>query len=256
MEGFGFSPVLARSYAREIKALGVEIGQKPLGEGKLTFFAIDARQGARAQLSEAPLLPVLLEWFTASDLAAGPRSRSPTSVAELKFGKVLRYATQAQTQGALLTMPDLGVLMGISVGAIRKQMAAHGEKVVPTRGWVKDIGRGVSHKTRIIELYLQMHTESEIVDQTRHSYESVEAYLGEFARVVSLADKGMNAVMIRRVLGRSLTLIEAYLELYRRYEKPEYHFRLAYLRGAFAREELRERAKKKVVDFPIKGAGQ
>jgi len=123
---------------------------------------------------------------------------------------------------------------------------AHPEVVVPTRGRVKDIGRGVSHKVQIVELYLQMHTETEIVDRTGHSYESVEAYLKEFARVVTLADQGMNPVMIRRVTGRSMTLVEAYLDLYRRYDEPDYHFRLAQIRQVFARDRS---------DDPKKGPG-
>jgi hypothetical protein len=38
--------------------------------------------------------------------------------------------------------------------------------VVPTRGRMRDIGRGVTHKTWIVELYLQMHSETEIVERT------------------------------------------------------------------------------------------
>ena len=35
-----------------------------------------------------------------------------------------------------------------------------------------------------------------------------------------------------------MALVGAYLELYRRYDTPEYHFRLAQLRNVFARDEL------------------
>ncbi len=159
-------------------------------------------------------------------------------VSNLKFGRLVRYAAEARAQGALLTLPDLAVLLGIHVDAIRHQIDSHPEVVVPTRGRIRDIGRGVSHKARIVELYLQMHTETEIVDRTGHACESVEAYLREFARVVTLADQGMNAVMIRRVTGRSLALVEAYLDLYHRYDRPDYHFRLAQIRNVFARDEI------------------
>jgi sulfite reductase beta subunit-like hemoprotein len=70
-----------------------------------------------------------------------------------------------------------------------------------------------------------------------HSYESVEEYLREFARVLTLADRGMNAVMIRRVTGRSMALVQAYMDLYRKYDEPDYHFRLAQIRQVFVREE-------------------
>ncbi len=210
---FGFSAVSARAFRQWLAELAGQLGGTPLGDGELVFFAISADEGARAQLAEARQVPVRLGFFTAADADASCYGPAPTRVAELKFARLLRWATQARAQGALLTLPDLAVLAGISVDAIRRQLTAHPEVVVPTRGRVKDIGRGLTHKT-------------------------VEAYLREFARVVTLADQGLNQVMIRRVTGRSMALVGAYLELYRRYDAPEYHFRLAQLRNVFARDEL------------------
>ena len=48
----------------------------------------------------------------------------------------------------------------------------------------------------------------------------------------------MNAVMIRRVTQRSLSLVNAYLELYHRYDRPEHHFRLSQLRQAFTLDDV------------------
>lgn len=256
IEGYRLSPVAARAYRRWLEALAERTGGRRLADGELLFYAISADAGARARLAEAPLVPVRLPWFTGEDAAAGPYGAHRTRVADLKFGRILRYATAARAQGALLTLPDLAMLMGIAVDAVRHHLAAHPEVVVPTRGRVKDIGRGVTHRTRIVELYLQMHTETEIVDRTGHSYESVENYLREFARVVTLADRGLNAVMIRRVTGRSLSLVTAYLELYRRYEQPDHHFRLAQLRHVFAREELLGEKKGRRFRSPTEGAAR
>jgi hypothetical protein len=129
------------------------------------------------------------------------------------------------------------MLLGIHVDAIRRLIDAHPKVVVPTRGRVKDIGRGVTHRCNIVELYLQMHTETEIVERTGHSYESVEAYLREFARVVTLVDRGLNNVMIRRVTGRSMSLVNAYIDLYTKYDKMgEYVFRLVQLKRIFAKD--------------------
>jgi hypothetical protein len=237
VEQYGFSRVSARLYHEWLRGLAVRTGTEALPEGMMVFFAIDAAEGARARLAEARHVPVRLSYFTDADLARGPGSETPTRVAALKFGRICRYAAEARAQGALLSLPDLAVLMGMHVDAIRRHISAHPEVIVPTRGRVKDIGRGVSHKARIVELYLQMHTETEIVERTGHSYESVETYLREFARVLTLADRGLNAVMIRRVTGRSMSLIQAYLDLRRRYDEPEYHFRLAQMRRVFARDE-------------------
>jgi hypothetical protein len=237
IEEFGFSRVAARLYREELGRLSTRLSGRRLKTGRTVFFAISSDEGAAARLDEARLVPVELTYFDDSDRERGPDGDSPTRVSDLKFGRILRYATQARAQGALLTLPDLAVLNGIHVCAIRRQVNAHPEVVVPTRGRVKDIGRSVSHKVKIVELYLQMYTETEIVDKSGHSYESVEEYLREFARVLTLADRGMNAVMIRRVTGRSMALVQAYMDLYRKYDEPDYHFRLAQIRQVFVREE-------------------
>jgi hypothetical protein len=166
----------------------------------------------------------------------GPRGCHKNRVSDLKFARILRYTTQAREQGGLLSIPDLAMLMGIGIDAVRRLIKANGKIIVPTRGLIKDMGRSVSHKCKIVELYLQMYTETEIVERTGHCYESIEAYLKEFVRVMTLADQGLNAVMIRRVTGRSMLLVKSYLDLYEKYDgDPDYVFRIEHLRNVFAK---------------------
>ena len=235
---YGFSELSAELYLEWLSALAERVQAAGVAEGEMVVFAIDASEGARAKLSEASLLPVRLSFFTDADALLGPKSQVRTRVSEMKFARIERFAKEARAQGALLTLPDLAVLLGMHVDTVRHHLLQHPDVVVPTRGRIKDIGRGVTHKAWIVELYLQMHSVSEIVERTQHAYESVEAYLSEFVRIMTLADRGMNAVMIRRVTQRSLTLVRAYLELYRRYDQPEHHFRLSQLRSAFTKESV------------------
>lgn len=235
---FGFSALSAKVFSDWLRELAIKVDPGRTYDGELVFFAISADEGARARLSEAAQIPVHLSFFTEADANLSCYGPGRTKVSELKFARICRYATEARAQGALLTLPDMALLMGISVDAVRHAIGSHPDIVVPTRGRVRDIGRGVSHKASIVELYLQCHTETEITELTGHSYASVEAYLSFFARVVTLADEGLNAVMIRRVTGRSMALVEAYLALYRRYDRPEYHFRLSQLRRVFVRDEV------------------
>ena len=70
---------------------------------------------------------------------------------------------------------------------------------VPTRGVVQEIGRGQSHKAKIVEMYLQRMTYSEIVRRAHHAPGSVKRYVETFGRVVVLWEKGV------RDLGESPT---------------------------------------------------
>lgn len=238
------SLITARLYVRRLSELAARLkGEGSRAEGETVFLAISSEEGPRTRLSEGKVLAVCLEYFHRDDVKKGPCGSHKNRVRDLKFSRILRYATQARKQGALLSLADLAMLMGIGVDSIRRLLRLNKQIVVPTRGLIKDIGRGVSHKGQIIELYLQLYTETEIMERTGHSYESIEAYLKEFARVVALASQGLNAVMIRRVTGRSMALINCYLEIYRKYDNDaDYVFRMEQLKKVFLRRNGLEEA--------------
>ncbi len=219
-------------------------GEEYINEGEMIFLAISSEEGPRTRLSEGKILPVCLEYFSRGDLEiGGPWCKHKNRLCDLKSTRIRRYTSQTFKQGALLSLPDIAMLMGIGVDTVRNLIKAKANDgvIIPTRGLIKDIGRGVSHKCKIIELYLQMYTETEIVDRSGHTYESIEAYIKEFARVVVLSESGLNAVMIRQVTGRSMTLVNAYLDLYRKYdENPDYVFRLEHIKRSFARDRDRD----------------
>jgi hypothetical protein len=248
----GMALIIGRIYLRRLRELAARLssensdsdsdsdssggieGSRKMGE--TIFFAISSDEGPRTRLSEGKIVPVCLKYFSMDEYQLGPRGCHKNRVSDLKFARILRYTTQAREQGGLLSIPDLAMLMGIGIDAVRRLIKANGKIIVPTRGLIKDMGRSVSHKCKIVELYLQMYTETEIVERTGHCYESIEAYLKEFVRVMTLADQGLNAVMIRRVTGRSMLLVKSYLDLYEKYDgDPDYVFRIEHLRNVFAK---------------------
>jgi hypothetical protein len=257
-DGVGSSEEKEKEKEKEKENVEIEIGPgnidflsilerehgMPLAVGRVYLRRLrELAEGPRTRLSEGKILAVCLEYIKSSDLEiGGPRCKHKNRLCDLKLARIVRYARQARDQGALLSLPDIAMLMGIGVDTVRNLIKAKANDandgvIVPTRGLMKDIGRGVSHKCKIIELYLQMYTETEIVDRSGHSYESIEAYVKEFARVVMLAESGLNAVMIRQVSGRSVTLVNAYLDLYRKYDgNPDYVFRLEHIKKSFAKD--------------------
>ena len=86
---------------------------------------------------------------------------------------------------------------------------------VHTRGNDHDIGRGVSHKTRIVDLYLAGLTYEEIMQRTRHSAVAIRRYITTFGRLLLLIDKGIKEPLaLSRVLQQSERLTREYLDLY------------------------------------------
>jgi biotin operon repressor len=138
----------------------------------------------------------------------------------LRQHRILRLTQEAYDQGGLLTQEDLARILHVSDRTIRadvKSLIKDGN-TVHTRGYDHDIGRGVSHKTRIIDLYLKGYTYSDIMRMTRHSGHSVKRYVLGFGRLLLLKSRGVDDVtQLSHLLTQSRRLTEEYLEVFERY---------------------------------------
>ena len=129
--------------------------------------------------------------------------------------RIVRITNQAFDQGGVLTQADVSIILGESLRTVSRRINDLKNEgiVVPTRGNRKDIGPGISHKTKIVEMYLMGYDFSEIKRRTRHSSESISRYLKDFARIVVLKEKGHTLNEMRIIVGHSEHLINQYLEL-------------------------------------------
>jgi len=137
------------------------------------------------------------------------------SIAEMRRHKIQRLTQEAREQGALLTQEDLARLLCTSRSTIKRdiaQLRASGLDV-PTRGQVKDIGRGVSHKSQIVGDWLAGYTFSQIQKRRWHTLSSIDRYCRDFQRVVHLQHHGLRVADIRQSTGLSERLIGEYLAL-------------------------------------------
>jgi len=156
----------------------------------------------------------------------------------LRRSRILRMTDEAVDQRGVLTQEDLARLLQTGVRTIRRDVVAlrRQEHWVPTRGVVKEIGRGQSHKAKIVELYLQRMTYSEIVRRARHSPGAIKRYVETFGRVVVLWEKGVrSAEELAYVVGVSPRLAGEYLMLRERYDTPAYRDRLEEIAGQVRR---------------------
>jgi hypothetical protein len=150
-------------------------------------------------------------------------------VVGLRRCRLLRITEEVIDQGGVLTQEDLARLLQTDVRTIRRDIVILREQGhwVPTRGVVQEIGRGQSHKAKIVEMYLKRMTYSEIVRRTRHSPGSVKRYVESFGRVVVLWEKGIrDAGEIAYIVGLSERLTGEYLGLRESYDTSEHRDRL------------------------------
>ena len=96
-----------------------------------------------------------------------------------------------------------------------------------------DIGPGISHKTKIVEMYLDGFDFTDIKRRTRPRSESITRYLRDFARVMVLCERGHSPREIRIITDHSDRLVSEYLELYHRMSTPEHEEMLGQLRAMY-----------------------
>jgi len=222
----GYSPAAAEAFLDEVHDLAARLNRQERGGGQIIYHAVAAHEPAGRKLAECAMVCVTLDYVTPEDWELAHRESSRA----LRWARLTRFTTQARHQGAALTQPDLSLLLGLSTKAIQSLGKEHPNVVLPTRGLVADMGPALSHADKIVRLFMDGYTETEIVRRTGHTYDSVERYLLDFARVVYLAEQGLPLPAIRKVLGFSRRLVAKYLDLYREFSGPDYFFTMARIR--------------------------
>lgn len=166
---------------------------------------------------------------------------------ELRQIKIQRITDEAIEQGGVLSQEDLSKYLSCTVRTIQRDVKAIKKKgiEVVTRGYLHNIGRGQTHKVKIIGMYLDGKTYSEIKLTARHSSGAIKRYLESFTKVVMAQSKWIyERKEISSVTGISEGLVKQYLELIRQSKKDK--TRSENLKDLIKRNSYREGIKKTV----------
>jgi biotin operon repressor len=135
----------------------------------------------------------------------------------LRSMRLLRVIEEGIEQGVVFSTEDLGRMLGVSVRTVKRDVHRLRREgcEVQTRGYYEGIGRAISHKARIVELYLQGMTYAEIETRMRHTMQAIKRYVETFGRVVyALRRKKLRPQERSYVLGISNALLREYEKLY------------------------------------------
>jgi DNA-binding CsgD family transcriptional regulator len=197
-------------------------GDVPKVMGKQQFLCASKKAKHGRALKEQEIIKVELTLDKGIEDLDVLRSQGSKALRQLK---VLRLTEEAYIQGGLLTQEDVGRLLQVSSRTVREDIRElqKDENLVHTRGNDHDIGRGISHKSWIIELYLKGYTYDEIMRRTRHSGHSIKRYVSSFGRLLLIKSHGVKDVSeISRLLHQSERLTKEYEDLYKKYKKGDH----------------------------------
>ena len=225
---FELAPATSRALLSAAQQVLFSCGRDgELREGQMLVTVVGSREPAGKPLTAMKKVSVVVTVDGGLDDLEVLQQHGASSLRRLR---VLRMTEEALDQGGVLTQEDLARLLQTGVRTIRRDLvhlraAGHW---VPTRGAVQDMGRGQSHKAKIVEMYLRRMTYSEIARRAHHSASSIKRYVQTFGRVLVLWEYGVREVReIAYIVGVSERLAGEYLDLRRRYATDQYRDRLA-----------------------------
>lgn len=209
---FNLAPFMARTQFKQMQQYFGQYYDLKREVGQITYLAVSAGSPPGRAVGECERVAVNLSLDHPEDLEAWGEG-----VAKLRQSKIKRLTREAQEQGGLLSQEDLARLLCASRSTIKRDIGWLREQGVdvPTRGQVKDIGKGVSHKSQIVGDWLAGYSFSQIKTRRWHSIAAIERYCNDFQRVVRLHRRGLSLADIRLSTGLSERLLEEYLSLYK-----------------------------------------
>ena len=175
---YAFPRATCRSLVNLIWDFVNETFGEKIHEGQIVLHAASASEPPGKRISEIKTVPIHLTFHDRTDI----RVLSEEGTSALRKHKVIRMANEALDQGGLLTQEDLAVLLCSSRRTIRrdiKELKVQGIEV-PTRGTLQDIGPGVTHKSKVVKMWLEGYEYTDIERKTGHSGFSVQRYLSGF----------------------------------------------------------------------------
>jgi hypothetical protein len=162
---------------------------REVGAGQVDYTCVSAEEGPGKSMEGLKKVRVKLT----RDLLSDQEAEARLGASARRKLQILRMTEEAYDQGGLLTQEDLGRILGVSARTIRRDVEELMQRKLKLylRGLQKDIGKGISHKSWVVSLYLKWKTYSEIERITGHTAGPIKTYLNDFCRVMMARERGI-----------------------------------------------------------------
>jgi len=160
--------------------------------------------------------------LTVHNLLEDEQVRKDYGLSAKRRQQIVRMCTEAEDQGCYLTQEDLGRLLDCDVKTIRNDIRVYQQATgseVPTRGNKKDIGPGVTHREKAVELYIRGKDSTEIARDLQHSLKAIERYITSFCRIVHCQSEVKDSLKTAMITGYSMPVVSRCLSLRDQYLK-------------------------------------
>lgn len=218
--GIGISPWEAEILVETIEEVYFnDFELRQIRHGQLKYSCVSAAEPPGKPITDCQMVSVNLTLFDDEDDKNLSWAKKDASICK-RWRRLLRISEEAREQDGLLTQEDLAQILTCDVRTIRRDIAQLQTMgiIVSTRGTIKDIGPGVSHRTLAIRLWLEGKEPSEVALRIKHSLKAVENYLEKFKRVAYLRRKSFTEFEISRTIGISVGATRTFLEIFNEFK--------------------------------------
>jgi hypothetical protein len=204
---------------QEILGLGEYSEERHLQPGQMIWQAIAADEPPGKPLDKCVYKRIVL---TVHKLEEDRETKWDHGMSAKRGQQIVRMTREALDQGALLTAEGLGTILDCNEKTIRKDIKRFERKhdvTIPTRGNKCDIGPGVTHSEKTVEMFIKGKEPVDIARDLQHSLKAVERYINTFCRVVHCQSMARDSLQTALIVGVSSSLVSKYLDLRDRFLK-------------------------------------
>jgi hypothetical protein len=180
--------------------------------GQIVWNAVYAK--TRADSPNVRFVPVTLTMIDEQDIQ---QLADGVPMPVIMKQSIARITKEAYSQGALLSMRDIGLLtwrQGTSISAYRKSYEKEQNVSLPHTGSMQDMGSCVSHKSIIIKkITIDKKDPLVVATETNHSIGAVDRYIKDFNRVRICYQDGKDEEFISLATGLNKFVVKEYVKL-------------------------------------------
>ena len=219
MENYGYQskPKVAEALIIDLLSIQAESSKdaSELKPGQMVWPAVlkTEKHGNGKTLAKTKSKQVILSVVGDSDILDYSRG---IKTSRILAKRIARIVNEAYHQGGVLSQADIALIFNLSQARISQLILKYQkekEVMLPLRGVVHDIGRSITHKVKIINLYTQNYSTKDIARATSHAPSSVDRYIRDFQRVKILRERGMILSEIAYITSLSENLVTEYIEI-------------------------------------------
>ena len=219
MENYGYQskPKVAEALIIDLLSIQAESSKDALElkPGQMVWPAVlkTEKHGNGKTLAKTKSKQVILSVVADSDILDYRRG---IKTSRILAKRIARIVNEAYHQGGVLSQADIALIFNLSQARISQLILKYQkekEVMLPLRGVVHDIGRSITHKVKIINLYTQNYSTKDIARATSHAPSSVDRYIRDFQRVKILCERGMILSEIAYITSLSENLVTEYVKI-------------------------------------------